>query len=171
MLKFFIKLVFKACLSKNVQKSRKVVRRYPNKEILKIAPSRLPQLLTQRSRPYPNDNAKRQIDVLNEWVGSKLTPLTLCRNGMSTYFTNKYYQVANKRGDVYYFSEIFLIPPELIRTPPLLIFKKKFLLRKFLLPTCYISFLLLSKRKGLFDNYLKHFYLILFVYWPYMHLN
>ena len=142
MLKFFIKLVFKACLSKNVQKSRKVVRRYPNKEILKIAPSRLPQLLTQRSRPYPNDNAKRQIDVLNEWVGSKLTPLTLCRNGMSTYFTNKYYQVANKRGGRLLLFRNFSYPPTgAYQDPPFIDFQEKISAQEIFTPDLLYFFL------------------------------
>ena len=34
------------------------------------------------SRPYPSDNAKRQIDVISGWVGLKRSPLTLCCNNM-----------------------------------------------------------------------------------------
>ena len=44
---------------------------------------------TKGTRPYPGD-VKRQIDVIGGWVGLTITPLTLCLNDMSTFFTSRY---------------------------------------------------------------------------------
>ena len=48
------------------------------------------EIFTKGSRQYPGDNVKRQIDVIGGWVGLTMTPLTLCWNDMSTFFTARY---------------------------------------------------------------------------------
>ena len=36
------------------------------------------EIFTKGNRIYPGDNVRRQIDVIGEWVGLTMTPLTLC---------------------------------------------------------------------------------------------
>ena len=40
------------------------------------------------SLPYPSDNAKRQLNVMDWWMGLKWSSLTLCCNIMYTFFPN-----------------------------------------------------------------------------------
>ena len=74
-------------------------------------------------------------------------------NGSSLYIIC--FWVTNRRRDVYQFSQKFFDPPELIRTPRLLIFKNKTVWLG-----CFYSrlalFLILYKQKHLFDTYLMH---------------
>ena len=48
------------------------------------------EIFTKGNRIYPGDNVRRQIDVIGEWVGLTMTPLKLCWNDMSTFFTARY---------------------------------------------------------------------------------
>ena len=79
----------------------------------------------------------------------------------------KYSWVANRRGTSIDFSNFFLTPWSLLRPPSHWFSRTKFLSRAFSL----LIFLRLSKQKSLFDTYLMHFCLILFIYWPYFSYN
>ena len=36
------------------------------------------EIFTKGNRIYPGNNVRRQIDVIGEWVGLTMTPITLC---------------------------------------------------------------------------------------------
>ena len=76
----------------------------------------------------------------------------------------EYSQIANRRGTFINFSK-FSDPLELIRTPAYWFSRNNFWSGRFYNWLAIFSILL--KRKHLFDFYLKHFYLTLFIYKPY----